>query len=205
MKQKTEFVVDAIFLIALAFVVIGLLVNIHASGKRYEPITEPTTEETAEYITEPTETRTIVVEVAERLETEPVVALYDVPLSEDVQKHIISEAESHGLDPAIIVAMAYRESSYNPNSIGDGGDSYGLLQIQPKWHHERMQKLGCTDLLDPYQNVTVGIDYLCEQLARYDGHMGKALTAYNAGHYSGKVTNYAKTVMALAEEIGGTV
>ena len=199
MNTKTEFAVDAIFLIALALVVIGLLVNIHASGTEMvtEVASEATTEETTEYITEPTET-----EMPTEEATEPSVALYDVPLEETLQLHIISEANAHGIDPAIIMAMAYRESTYNPNCIGDGGDSYGLLQIQPKWHYKRMQKLGCTDLLDPYQNVIVGIDYLCEQLARYDGHMGKALTAYNAGHYSGKVTSYANTVMAMAEEMG---
>ena len=194
MKTKTELVVDAILLIVLSLVIIGLLVNIHVSGKRYELAETVVAREVTEEVTEHHK--------EEAPATEPVVTLYDVPLSGDVQRHIISEAKAHGIDPAIIVAMAYRESTYNEKCIGDGGDSYGLLQIQPKWHSKRMQKLGCTDLLDPYQNVIVGIDYLCEQLARYDGDMGKALTAYNAGHYSGKVTNYAKTILAMAEELG---
>lgn len=196
MSNKTELVVDAIFLIVLAIVVIGLLINFHVSGKRaeatYEPITEATTAETTEYITEPTQEETEA--------TEPVVTLYDVPLDAELQLHIISEADKAGIDPAIIMAMAYKESTYNVNSVGDGGDSYGLLQVQPKWHYKRMQKLGCTDLLDPYQNVTVGVDYLCELLSRY-GSIDKALTAYNKGHYSGSITGYAKTVMALAEEM----
>ena len=199
MSTKTELVVDAIFLIVISLVVICLLVNIHANGTEVatDATSQTATEVTAEYITEPIET-----EMPTEEATEPSVALYDVPLEEMLQMHIINEANAHGIDPAIIMAMAYRESSYNANCIGDGGDSYGLLQIQPKWHSKRMQKLGCSDLLDPYQNVIVGIDYLCEQLARYDGHMGKALTAYNAGHYAGKVTNYANTVLAMAKELG---
>lgn len=194
MKQKTELVVDAIFMIALALVIIVLLIDIHVSGNTYEPTTTAVASESVENVTEH--------DKEEEPATELSSGLYDVPLDAELQLHIISEAVKADIDPAIIMAMAYRESSYNPKSIGDGGDSYGLLQIQPKWHRERMKKLGCMDLLDPYQNVTVGIDYLREQLARYDGHMDKALTAYNAGHYSGTVTNYAKTIMAMAKEMG---
>ena len=134
----------------------------------------------------------------------PPVTLYDVPLDAALQLHIIQVAESYGIDPAILFAMAYRESTYNPASIGDRGASFGLLQIQPRWHSDRMARLGCTDLLDPYQNVIVGADYLAQQLQRYGGDMGKALVAYNAGHYSGTITTYAQVVLEIAEELRGT-
>ena len=127
--------------------------------------------------------------------------LFDVPLDTELQLYIIDEAEEHGIDPAIVMAMAYRESTYRADAIGDNGNSYGLLQVQPRWHYERMQKLGCTDLLDPYQNVTVAIDYLAEQINQYGGDLAKGLTAYNRGSYNGTVTQYAKTVLAHAEQI----
>ena len=130
--------------------------------------------------------------------------LYDVPLDKDLQLHIISEAEAHGIDPAIIFAMAWKESTYRPNAMGDGGNSYGLLQVQKKWHKKRMERLGCDDLLDPFQNVTVAVDYLAEQIKRYGGSVEKGLTAYNRGHYPGKVTKYAKTVIAKAERLAVT-
>lgn len=173
---------------------IGFFVAHFDSGAEagYEPATIATTAETTEYITEPTET--------EEPTIEPSVTLYDVPLSEELQLHIIETAEAHGIDPVVIFAMAYRESSYKADNIGDGGNSYGLLQVQPKWHKKRMEKLGCTDLLDPYQNVTVAVDYLAEQIARY-GDLTKGLVAYNAGHYKGAVTQYAKNVLATAEEL----
>lgn len=155
----------------------------------------PTTEETTEYMTEPT-----VAEIPTTEATEPPVALFDVPLDAELQLHIIDEAEEHGIDPAIVMAMAFRESTYDISAIGDNGNSYGLLQVQPRWHYERMQKLGCTDLLDPYQNVVVGIDYLCELLNRHGG-IDKALTAYNKGHYDGVVTQYAKTILAHAKKL----
>ena len=158
-----------------------------------EPTTAATTDEKTKPTQDPTETKPQA--------TAPPVTLYDVPLDEELQLHIIAEAEAHGIDPAIIFAMAFKESTYRTDAVGDGGNSYGLLQVQPRWHYERMQKLGCTDLLDPYQNVTVAIDYLCELLNKY-GDMDKALTAYNRGHYAGTVTQYAKTILVNAEELG---
>lgn len=127
--------------------------------------------------------------------------LYDVPLCADLQYYIIDQSMAKGIDPAIILAMIDRESDFDPANMGDNGNSYGLMQIQPRWHSERMERLGCTDLLDPFQNVTVGLDYLCELLNRYGGDMAKALTAYNRGHYSGTVTQYAKDVMEKAGDL----
>lgn len=170
--------------------------------------TEPTqlpTEET-EATQPPTEATEPPETTAETLppETEAPIILYDVPLATELQLHIISEAESYGIDPAIIFAIAYRETTFNTSAIGDSGSSVGLMQVQPYWHGERMERLGCTDLLDPFQNVTVAIDYLDEMLSWYGGDMEKALTAYNRGHYDGTITEYARTVLAIAEELRGT-
>jgi hypothetical protein len=49
--------------------------------------------------------------------------------------------------------------------------------------------------------VTVAVDYLNEMLGWYDGDMAKALTAYNRGHYDGVVTEYATSVLNIAEEL----
>jgi soluble lytic murein transglycosylase-like protein len=201
-RTKKEATVDAIFLTILAICVAMVIIfcfPVFARNKaeaNQEPTTSATTAETIEEVTEPIET--------EAPPTEPPVTLYNVPLEEDLQIHIINLCEEKHIDPAIVMAMAFRESTYNASAIGDGGNSYGLLQVQPRWHYDRMQKLGCTDLLDPYQNVAVGIDYLAEMLDWYDGNMAKALTAYNAGSYQGTITNYAKAVMATAEELASS-
>lgn len=202
---------DAIFLVAIALTAIVSIGAAHtnpASVDMTEPteaVSEPTTATTTEATTEPTQipTETVppVTDVTEAPETVPPVILYDVPLSEDLQLHIISEAEKHGIDPAIIFAVCFRESSFDPSVIGDNGESFGLMQVQPKWNMELMQELGCQDLLDPFQNVTVGTAILAERLGWYDGDLEKALTAYNRGFYEGTVTQYAKDVLAKAEEI----
>lgn len=127
--------------------------------------------------------------------------LYDVPLDKELQLHIIETCEAYEVDPAIVMAMIWRESRFHADSVGDGGNSLGLMQVQPRWHSGRMKKLGCEDLLDPYQNVVVGIDYLAESIDRYDGDIAKALVAYNAGHYNGTITEYAQDVLEKAEEV----
>lgn len=148
--------------------------------------------------------RDIAVEQKAELPEQKPVVLYDVPLAPELQMHIIESCEAHHIDPAIVMAMAYRESGFNAEAIGDGGDSYGLLQIQPRWHYGRMERLDCTDLLDPFQNVTVAVDYLAECLARYDGDMAKALVAYNQGHFNETITDYALAVLDMAAELAVT-
>lgn len=145
----------------------------------------------------------VIVEYYPERETEPEIVMYDVPLDEDLQKHIIKVSEANGIDPKIIFAMAQRESNYIADAVGDNGASIGLLQIQSRWHSERMERLGCTNLLDPYQNVIVGVDYLAELLEQY-GDIAKALTAYNRGCYEGTVTEYAQAILKLANEMEET-
>lgn len=127
--------------------------------------------------------------------------LYAVPLDAELQLHIIQTCEEHHIDPAIVLAMIWCESRYNPEAVGDGGNSLGLMQIQPYWHSDRMERLDCNDLLDPYQNVVVGIDYLAECVERYDGDVAKALVAYNQGSYYETITDYALDVLDMAEEL----
>lgn len=144
-----------------------------------------------------------VAEVEALVRASEMAKLYDVPLDAELQFHIIGLCEEHHIDPAIVMAMIWKESRFHADSVGDGGNSLGLMQIQPRWHSKRMEKLGCTDLLDPHQNVMVGIDYLAEQLDRFDGDIAKALVGYNQYTYKGTVTAYAKSVLEKAEELRG--
>jgi soluble lytic murein transglycosylase-like protein len=131
---------------------------------------------------------------------EPVM-MYDVPLDKELQLHIIQTCEEYHIDPAIVMAMIWRESGFRADAVGDNGNAFGLMQIWPYWHGGRMERLGCTDLLDPYQNVVVGIDYLAESIDRYDGDVAKALVAYNQGSYYETITGYALDVLDMAEEL----
>ena len=114
---------------------------------------------------------------------------YDIPLDEDLQDYILEVCHDYGVNHLIILGMIEKESTFGPNVIGDNGEAFGLMQVQPKWHQERMGRLGVTDILDPYQNVLVGVDYFAEMLS-YDRGIAWALMAYNGGAtYANELTN----------------
>lgn len=129
--------------------------------------------------------------------------LYDVPLSAEVQRYIFNVCSYYNLEPSLVIAVIECESGYDEMAIGDGGESYGLMQVQPRWHMARMDRLGVTDLFNPYENISVGVDILAECVAKYDDDIGAALTAYNSGCYKGEVTKYARSVLEIKEKIEG--
>lgn len=106
--------------------------------------------------------------------------IYPVPLDAAVQERIVEICREYQVDPAIVIAIIKRESTFNPMSLGDSGASYGLMQVKAVDHLDRMARLGVTDLYDPKQNVLVGIDYFAELISRYN-NISMALVAYNAG------------------------
>lgn len=143
---------------------------------------------------------------------EDVYATFDVPLDYDLQVFIIQTCEELNIDAGVVMAMIFFESSYDASAIGDGGNSLGLMQIQERWHKERMEQLDVTNLLNPYQNVTVGIDFLAELIDEYDGNVEMALMAYNAGRdgadkywfSQGEYSNeYSQKVTDLARLLNG--
>lgn len=112
---------------------------------------------------------------------------YDIPLSLEFQEHIIDvckkyPSEINEVHLELVLAVIEKESNYSPSEIGDNGNAYGLMQVHPSQHWDRMERLGVTEteLLDPYKNVLVGIDYLAECLREYRT-VDEALTVYNAG------------------------
>jgi soluble lytic murein transglycosylase-like protein len=138
---------------------------------------------------------------------EPEVLYFDVPLSENLQDHIFELCEERDLDPALVIAVIWRESTFKASTVGDSGDSLGLMQIQAKWHQHRMDEYDCQDLLDPYQNVTVGIDILADYFAK-GRPVEWVLMAYNGGgNYAnrkwknGEISSYATAVLNYKETL----
>ena len=114
-------------------------------------------------------------------EPEPEIDIYPVNLDADLQRYIIETCEEYMINPSIIIAMCFYESSFNVDAIGDNGEGMGLMGINPRWCWPEMDKLNCSDMRDPYQNVTVGIDIFAQKLAKYNGNTEMALMSYNAG------------------------
>ena len=140
---------------------------------------------------------------------ETIIETYPVPLDTDLQLFVVQECEKVSIAPEVIFAVIQKESSFRAGVVGDNGRSFGLMQIQERWHKERMDKLGVDDLLDPYQNIMVGVDYLGELVNRYED-IDMALMAYNAGASGanknwwskGLYTNeYSDEVMEISDSI----
>ena len=121
---------------------------------------------------------------------------YPVPLDDDLQKYICKKCAEYQVSPALVMAVIGTESGYKADAIGDHGAAYGLMQIQRKWHEARMERLGVMNLLNPYENVTVGIDLLSELLDRGNG-VEWALSYYSGN--GGAECEYSEKVMRLAE------
>lgn len=175
---------------ALIGAVLGVIVSIYALNHLEPSPVVIKAARTVEY-KEPTTTEQASVEMVTVdvvAETEPMTeppteaepTLYDIPLSDDLQIYITELCEEVNIEPLLVYAIIEQESRYTADIIGDNGNSYGLMQIQARWHQERMDKLGCTDLLNPYDNVKVGIDILAELFAR-NSNLNWVLMAYNGG------------------------
>lgn len=135
----------------------------------------------------------------------------EIPLDAEVQGYIVRKCEELEISPSVVFAMIWRESRYQADAIGDNGAALGLLQVWPRWHGERMDKLGVTNLLDPMQNVIVAMDYLAELLDKGNG-LEWAVAAYNNGATGanrltarGIKSEYAASVLAEAERIEANV
>lgn len=110
--------------------------------------------------------------------------------AENPKDYIEETAESYGISPKLIKAIIKIESGGNANAVGDNGNSLGLMQIQPKWHAQRLKE--GESLLDPKVNVRIGCEILSEIMDKY-GTLDEALTVYNAGHDTGD-RSYANRV-----------
>lgn len=118
----------------------------------------------------------------------------DIPLTTEEKVLLQDACEEYEVPYALALAIIEKETNFR-NMIGDGGASAGYMQVQQRWHHDRMDRLGVTDLLDPDSNFRVGLDYLSELYGTY-GDWNMALTVYNMGHNPGYISDYAVTVMS---------
>lgn len=89
---------------------------------------------------------------------------------------IIRMANEHALDPALVKAVIHAESHFNPYATSKKGAS-GLMQLMPK----TAAIYGVTDIYDPVQNVSAGVQYLKYLMDRYQNKHKLVLAAYNAG------------------------
>lgn len=94
-------------------------------------------------------------------------------------------ADRHGIAPALVAAVIYVESGFDP-SVRSSSGAVGLMQVMPATATEIAQRTDGyrftqADLREPRVNLLYGCYYLRRLLRRYDGSVVSALAAYNAG------------------------
>lgn len=110
------------------------------------------------------------------------------------------EAEKYGLEFELVKALAWAESSFNPEAKSSA-DCKGLMQLSPP----KIKEYKINDPYDPKENIDGGCRYLKELIDRFDS-VELAIAAYNAGpeaveKYDGippypETQNHVRKVMA---------
>lgn len=129
----------------------------------------------------------------------------DTTLSEEAQGACITYGEEYGICPELLMSIIEFESSGNSKAENVG--CCGLMQISVKWHKDRMERLGVTDIYDTDGNIHVATDYLSELFDKYQD-VGVVLMVYNGDSdyrefikTGNNLSKYAKGILLRSEEL----
>jgi len=108
----------------------------------------------------------------------------ELPLPLSDARVIREQAAAKHLDPALIAAVIYAETKFDPRTSSAGAE--GLMQILPATadylaHLSGGVRFTTSDLATPEINVAYGSYYLRYLLDHYNGNEMLAVAAYNGG------------------------
>lgn len=105
----------------------------------------------------------------------------------DMKRLIIRIAEEEGVPANVLLAIAEKESGFNPKALGDNGKSYGMFQIYTTAHPDYRGGF------DPEQNTRYAARMVKGLMKRYPNDIAKVFERYNG---SGQMArSYAADVM----------
>lgn len=116
---------------------------------------------------------------------------------------IADAARANEIDGWLLAALVETESGFRHRAVSGRG-AVGLTQILPR----TAQAFGAgeADLTDPRSNLGAGAAYLAHLLEEFDGDLGLALAAYNAGPNAvkrfGGIPPFAETRDFVARVLG---
>ncbi|MEK9156459.1 MAG: lytic transglycosylase domain-containing protein [Patescibacteria group bacterium] len=98
------------------------------------------------------------------------------------QEHIIKYSRECNVDPALVVAVIFQESRFNPRAVSPKGAA-GLMQFMPGTAKTMARELGYSsyDIYDAETSVHFGACHIRDLLIKYNGNLDAALAGYNAG------------------------
>jgi soluble lytic murein transglycosylase len=111
-------------------------------------------------------------------------AVNDLGLPLSYPKVIRQQAAAKHLDPALVAAVIYAETKFEPRTSSAG--AVGLMQLMPETARYLAHRSGATtfstaDLSTPAVNIAYGSYYLRYLLNEYHNSTVQALAAYNGG------------------------
>jgi len=115
---------------------------------------------------------------------------------------IRQQAAAKHLDPALVAAVIYAETKFDPRTSPAGAE--GLMQIEPETAEFLAHRSGATtfttaDLGTPSVNIAYGSYYLRYLLDQYHGSRVLALAAYNGG--AGNVDRWEAEAQAKGHDL----
>lgn len=135
----------------------------------------------------------ITVDCETQTETAPLQPIYDIPLSAELQHGVRELADRYNVSFELVLAVIMTESSGRTDTVGDGGASVGLMQIQPKWYGDLISDTGLS-VDKPIENVELGIRILLGFIEDNNGSLDRALKQYNSGNPDYEGNEYIEQV-----------
>jgi soluble lytic murein transglycosylase-like protein len=104
---------------------------------------------------------------------------------------LYSAGLKHGVNPYLVMGLAWHESGWNPSAISSAG-AVGIMQVMPATAESSGPALlhRKVNLHDAADNIDLGTAILKRNLVTYNNDLAKALVAYYAG--PGAVTEWSK-------------
>lgn len=115
--------------------------------------------------------------------------LPDVPLDECVIRAVTDTCDECGIPYSLALGLMWTESRFDSCAVSRAG-CYGLCQLNPLYFPSD---------LSPQENARTGLYHLAGLIARYEGDVSAALTAYHDGHDTGR-RGYANAVLDAAKK-----
>ncbi|NCA71688.1 MAG: lytic transglycosylase domain-containing protein [Sphingobacteriia bacterium] len=109
---------------------------------------------------------------------------------------IDTAADDHLIERALAHAVINAESTYDPFAVSPVG-ALGLMQVMPATAAD-YGVASAADLFDPAINLATGMRHLRRLLDKYEGDVGLAVMAYNAGE---NALDRAETNLTIRETL----